>query len=234
MAKKLDESPVNAIDAKFLSADGSEVNVKDLITQEECWYLKREKKWVLTHNAIKKIARVAGISPNYEVKESEIKPSYENELEHIVRVTIRCNANSGLNNLCVHRQERELTVTGEANRISAPNRGRGYLRKMAEKRAYDIAVLEHIGIYSSIFSEEEAEGFSKDEEDKGLMPGTIEFEDISQLVNDIVNAPDTKELTKIGMKIKKDLDTFSENQVLYLRKIFKKQYAEKYKKAKPF
>jgi hypothetical protein len=49
------------------------------------------------------------------------------------------------------------TVTGEANKINTPVKGRGYLRKMAEKRGFDIAVLEHLGLYDTTFSEEESE-----------------------------------------------------------------------------
>jgi len=215
------------IDATFLDKSGKKRNVKDIITEEECWFLRRENKFILKHNAIKKIAVIAGISKNYDVVESpNIVPTYQNELEHIVRVTIHCLAKKGKG--CVHSNENTLTVTGEANRISVPNRGREYLRKMSEKRAFDIAVLEHLDLYSAIFSEEEAEKFTEKKE-PAIMPGTKAFEDIVTEINLILNAKDIIALRKVAKTIKENVkkEKYSEVQIIYLRELYQKAYGQK-------
>lgn len=227
--KEKTEQKENITDSTFLDKAGKKINLKDIITEEECWYLKREKKWILTHAAIKKIALLAGISPNYKVEESKnITPSYSNELEHIVRVTIICTATKKNKKGCIHGPETELTITGEANRMSTPNRGRGYLRKMAEKRAFDIAVLEHLGMYSSVFSEEEAEKFEQKKE-PSIMPCTPEFEAMSTELNAILAAKTTVQLKKIAKKIKAGvkIKKYSVQQIEYLRTIYANEYGKK-------
>lgn len=234
-------------DSSFLDKEGKTIKLSDVVKKEDCWILKNQThgdKWVLTHDAIKRIARIAGISMNYDVEESQhIVPDYRNELEHVVRVTIHCKASSkkivehhGDGDYekelegCVHSDERELTVTGESNRISTPNRGRGYLRKMAEKRGFDIAVLEHLGLYSSIFSEEESADFEdKKEKEPALMPGSKEFDEISKEINAIINSKDVLTLKKIAVKIKKKIEKkeYSEKQLKFLRSLFKKEIGKK-------
>ena len=189
----------------------------------------------MTHKAVQAIAKIAGISKNFEVVESEhVVPDYRNELAYIVRVTIHCNAkcptDSGKDNLngCVHSDENYLTVTGEANRKNTGNRGRDYLRKMAEKRAFDIAVLEHLNLYSSIFSEEEATDFEPKSEPK-ILPGTQSFEQLIKEINAILEAKDAKSLLKVGKKIKagKKLGKYTPLQLDYLRDLFNKEHAKK-------
>lgn len=229
MTKKTEIKQEEISDNTFVDCTGKKVNLKDVITEKECWYAKREKKWILTHQAIKKIASVAGISHNYNVEESSnISPSYINELEHIVRVTIKCTALT--DNGCVHGNETTMTVTGEANRISTPTRGRGYLRKMAEKRAFDIAVLEHVGLYSSVYSEEESEKYEQKQEPT-IMPCTPEFEAITTELNAILSATTTVQLKKIGKKIKAGIKVgkYSVLQIDYLRIIYANEYGKKNK-----
>lgn len=219
------------VDAKFLDKNGNTVNVIDIIDKEDCWFLRKEAKWIMTHKAIKRLAEIAGISKNFDVIESNnVIPDYRNELEHIVRVKIYCNAKDGKDGGCVHSSERELTITGEANRINTPNRGRGYLRKMAEKRAFDIAVLEHLGLYSSIFSEEEAHTYTPKKE-PDLMPGTKDFEEITTEINHILNAKNISMLEKIAKKIKLGIDIkkYNDKQLKYLRELYQKEYGKKNK-----
>lgn len=231
MKKNTDETKNDfLINASFKNKEGKMTNIKDVIGKNDCWYLNRASSWILTHNAIKIIANIAGISKNCKVEESQnIIPDYKNELEHIVRLTIECNAKTK-GNKCVHSDEDKLTITGEANRINTPNKGRGYLRKMAEKRAFDIAVLEHLGLYSSVFSEEETEEFSqKKEKEPAIMPGTKEFEEIANEVNAILNAPSVSELKKVSRKIKAGIKIvkYNEKQIIYLRELYQKEYGRK-------
>ena len=222
------------INASFLDKTGKKINVSDVIDESDCWFITRKNTWIIKHDAIKKIAKIAGISQNYDVDESvNILPEYKNELEHIVRVTIHCKAMLTEGNLgveCVHSDEPALTMTGEANKINCPNRGRGYLRKMAEKRAYDIAVLEHLGLYSSVYSEEEASDFEEKREPE-IAPGTKDFEFITKEVNAILNSKTIADLKKIGKKIKVgiDIDKYNEKQIVYLRNLYVKEYGQKNK-----
>ena len=224
------------IDSSFLNKVGDSVKVADFVSEEDCWFLKRgTNKWVLTHSAIKTIANAAGISKNYDVEESpNISPDYKNELEHIVRVTIRCKAKiKSTSTSCVHSDEDTLTVTGEANRVNTPHRGRGYLRKMAEKRAFDIAVLEHLELYTAIFSEEESEDFERDtskrKKEATLLPGSKEFQFIATEVNSILNSTTKKELAKAAALIKKGIKTekYSVVQVIFLRELYGKEHAKR-------
>jgi len=224
-------------DAIFLDKTGKKVKVSDIVTTQDCWLIKDDTpKWALTHAAIKKIAGIAGISKNYTVEESpNIVPSIQNDFEHIVRVTIQCNSKlSGKSKTakgaCVHSDKNTLIVTGEANRLNTPNRGKEYLRKMAEKRAYDIAVLEHLDLYTFIFSEEESKDFEqkKSKKDVSIMPGTKEFDAILVEINLLLDTISKVELSKAIVEIKKNikLKKYSENQLQYLRDLYHKKFAE--------
>jgi hypothetical protein len=101
---------------------------------------------------------------------------------------------------------------------------------MAEKRAYDIAVLEHLNLSSGVFSEEESPEFEqKRDKEPVLMPGTQEFERISTEVNAILNADTLPMLKKVGKKIKAgvEIEKYTEKQVNYLRSLYKKEFGKK-------
>jgi hypothetical protein len=230
MKKTKEKDETHLLNATFLDKDGKTRKVSEVISKDDCWYLARAKAWIATHNAVKLIANKAGISKNYDVEESQnIIPDFKNELEHVVRVTIHCKAKTKGSG-CVHSDEKDLTITGEANRVNTPNKGRGYLRKMAEKRAFDIAVLEHLGLYSALFSEEESADFEqKKEKEPDLMPGTTEFESITTEINAILNAKDLTTLKKTGKKIKNGIKIkkYTEKQIKFLREIYRKEYGKK-------
>ena len=228
MAKKKE---TGLIDSTFVDKTNKKIKISDIIDKDDCWYLKRGNTWILTHKAIKTIANLAGISKNFDVVESSnVIPIYQNELEHVVRVTIKCLAKKKKGVGCVHSDEDTLTITGEANRISTPNRGRGYLRKMAEKRAFDIAVLEHLDLYSSVYSEEEAETFeSKEKREPDLMPGTKEFEAVATEINAILNAKSVAFLQRVAKKIKKLIkeEKYSDKQIKFLKDLYKQEYGKR-------
>lgn len=234
MAKQIKKKVIvkksGIIEESFLDKNGKEIKISNVIDKDGCWFLSKTNAWILSHKSIKKIAEIAGISKNFKVEESEnIVPDYKNELEHIVRVTIKCNAKKEKEG-CVHSVEKELTVTGESNRINTPNRGRGYLRKMAEKRAYDIAVLEHLGLSTTVFSEEESPDFEYNrKKEPSLMPGTQEFERISKEVNAVLNSKTTTDLKKVGKKIKAGvkINKYTEKQIEYLRTLYQIELGKK-------
>lgn len=230
MAKRSKNEEIKITDASFLDKDGQEVLLRDAVSKEDCWYLSSKNSWILRHNAIKKIALLAGISKNFEIEESQtVQPDYRNEQEHIIRVTIHCNAKKSKEGKgCVHSDEDHLTITGEANRINTPNRGRGYLRKMAEKRAFDIAVLEHLDLYSKVYSEEESDDFAQTVREPVLMPGTKEFQQVTDEVNAILKAKVKEDFKKINISIKKNKTAgkYSDQQLRYLRELYQKKYGE--------
>lgn len=156
------------IDASFITKHGLLEKVSNVISKDDCWQLGTEDRWVLSHKAVQTLGTLAGISKNYEVIESPtIQPTYKNDLEHIVRVKIICNAKKEDGSEgCVHSDEAYHIATGEANRVNTTFRGRGFLRKMAEKRAYDVAVIDHIGLYSTVYSEDESQNLNHREENK--------------------------------------------------------------------
>lgn len=219
----------NITDAKFIDAHGKFVQVKDVVKQEDCWYLDKERKYVLSHKAVQSIAKAAGISKNFVVEESSIMPDYKNGMEHIVRVTIKCNATKEGVPGCVHDSEDTLTVTGEANRENTSNRGKGYLRKMAEKRAYDIAVLQHLGLDSTIFSEEESETFVREPivKEQSINIMNTDIEHVKDYINGLLRSKTEEELTaamQAATQSAVDGDVTA-SQLAFLKNVFEKQKA---------
>lgn len=218
-------------DATFLDKDGKLTKLTNVISQNDCWFVERENRHALAHRAIKKIADVAGISKSYDVEESpNVIPSYRNELEHIVRVTIKCLAKKNKKG-CVHNSlEKTITVTGEANRINTPVLGRGYLRKMAEKRAYDLAVLEHLNLHTTTFSEEESETMLgrkvEDVQSVSIMSTDLEF--LREDINAILLAKDVKELNNLIVEIlkKRDMKRYSPVQFSFIDKMLENRKRE--------
>jgi len=217
------------IEASFLDKNGKSVNVKDVIDKSDCWKGPKDK-WIITFKAAKHLAKLAGISKNFEVEESKnIIPDYKNDLAYIVRVTIKCNACASKLNKeeCVHG-ERTLTATGEANRKNTSHRGNDYLRKMSEKRGYIIAVLEHLDLYSAIYCEDESEEFEQKKEPR-IMPGTRDFESIVIEINAILECKTEQELKKVGRKIKAGVkvNKYNAKQLEYLRNLYNSNHAKK-------
>ena len=210
------------IESIFLNSKGKEIRVSDIICKDDCWFLKRANRWVLAHNGVQKLAKVAGILEKYLVSDPIVQPSYENELEYLFRVTILCDAGRK-DHKCLHG-EAETAMLGEANKVSAPNRGRGYLAIMAEKRGYDRAVLKHLGLVN-VYSEVEADEFEKEDNEQENLKRD-EFEGISDDVNKIINSKGTDDLKKIFPIMKKKIIIYNPKQQEYLRKLFAKQVAK--------
>ena len=220
--------PTESIDLVFLNRIGKETPVKSIIKQEECWPLEKRgqkmKQWILSHAAVMKIATEAGISKNYEVKESDhVIPKPENALLHVVEITIHCSAKVTTNpESCVHDSQNWLRMTGEASKQNT-GRGKDYLRTMAEKRGYDRAVLRHIGV-ENVYSEEEASAFESEEEKQKVdVLTTEELEKISTFVNALLNAKTADELKAAGKQIALNKAQLNENQIQFLRERYSKK-----------
>lgn len=212
---------------KFVGKGGKAIKLRDIITDGDTWQTK-EGTNIINHKAIQKIAAAAGISKTYDVSESDIHPDFKNGLEHIVRVTIKCNSlpEEGKTG-CAHDDESTLTITGEANRENTSKYGKGYLRKMAEKRAYDIAVLEHLGLYTTMYSEEEAETFSKEPivSEQSIQLMNTDLEVVREELNGILKSKTDDDLAAAwkAVETKHKLTPFARNQLTFLADMYDKQ-----------
>lgn len=194
------------LDTTFLNANGLPVHIKDILTEKEYWETKKEKMLIISHGGFEKIAKLAGISLDYKVEESQtVQPSYKNELEHIVRITIQCTFAKMLENgLTIHGHPILFTATGTANRVNTSGVGRKYIRLMAEKRGFDIAVKKYLGLTGRIYSEAESSDFDNtDQTAFYLVPGSAEFEKVSDDITSVITAVDVKSLNAAARVIKK-------------------------------
>lgn len=213
--------------ATFFTKNGQIEKVANVIEPHDVWQTKDGIN-ILSHAAVKKLARLAGISKNYDVLESErVEPSYKNELEHIVRIRIKCLAHNGNEGECYHDVEDHMIATGEANRNNTSWRGKDRLRMMAEKRGYDIAVLEHIGLHTMAYSEEESESFSRDADDKKQIFDT-DIEAIASEINMINTCGSEEELLETAkkLKVKRKKGTYTAPQLDFLYGIYGRKLAE--------
>ena len=110
------------------------------LIEGDFWNHKQSGQWILTHNAVEKIAVIEGIeSVDFKVLNSEVD---------LVRFLITMKLG-----------EKTISTIGEADRKNCHSQ---YLGCLAEKRGVDRAVLKLINAYEyGISSEVEAEDFAK-------------------------------------------------------------------------
>ena len=122
------------------------MTIKDLATKydlskEDFWKHKQSGQWILTHDAIEKIATLE----NIYIKKREV----DNSEVDLVRYWITMR----------NDKADEVSSIGEADRKNCMSQ---YLGCMAEKRGIDRCVLKLINAYEyGIASEVEAEEFKK-------------------------------------------------------------------------
>jgi len=104
------------------------------------WHHQQSGKWIITHNAVEKIAHIEGVElVDIKVLNSEAD---------LVRLLITMKLG-----------EKTISTIGEADRKNCHSQ---YLGAMSEKRGYDRAVLKLIHAYEyGISSEVEADDFAK-------------------------------------------------------------------------
>ena len=204
---------LSGLEQAFKGKDGKTVVLKSFLGKEDWWELKSKKGMsvILTHDAVKKIADHAGIKsdPEYSIL---TQPKYDNNYQYLIQVKI-CDSKG----VCT-------TEMGESNRSNLSTRGRANPANMAQKRAYDRAVFRHVGI-TGLLGEDELEDVepSKDYMNK-LTPE--ESQGIVVYVNELLSAKKKADLVKFQAKMKTTVNMLNENQVDYLRKLFKKKLAE--------
>ena len=196
----------------FANKDGKVIHLKTFLKEGDWWELKNSHKVViiLTHDAIKRISDEAGIrtDPDYTVL---TQPSVYNNYQSTYQVKI-CD-NTG----------RCSVEIGESNKSNLGPRGRNNPANMAQKRAYDRAVLRHLGIIGTCGEDE-----LPDEEDNKKNMDKLSYDEqkaISTLINEIINAKNKKELTEFKTKMKKLVNQYTIQQVEVLRNLWKKSLA---------
>jgi hypothetical protein len=244
MAKKEEVLQIPAIE--FLDNEGKTITLDKVLEKGDYWNHKSRKgdSWILSHKGIEKIAKIAGIKPQINTKFTlEVQPSYQNGMGHEVVASMICEAYTvfgkdietneriDLDSVgkalyteykpgkCFHKSDSNFFSTGESSRLNTGSRGGSYMRIMAEKRAYDRGVLQHLGINGNvnIYSEDEAESF----EEQPATPIDSIIEKLSSVLNDIINTTTKEDLKRVGENIRKM--ELSEEEKAYLRTIWLRQ-----------
>lgn len=122
-----------------------DIQAKYELSKDDFWLHQQSGQWILTHNAVEKIANMEGVElVDIKVLNSEVD---------LVRflITMKLGAKT-------------ISTIGEADRKNCHSQ---YLGAMAEKRGIDRGVLKLINAYEyGISSEEEAEDFKQKETPK--------------------------------------------------------------------
>tara|TARA_R100001460_G_scaffold72576_1_gene113333 strand:- start:1290 stop:1760 length:471 start_codon:yes stop_codon:yes gene_type:complete len=110
------------------------------LSRDSYWKHKQSGEWLITHEAVEKVAGIEGITCKYQ----DVESRYD------VCVAIKCIATRG-----------DITIEsyGEA---SPQNCMSNYYYAMAEKRGYDRAVLKLIDAYDLFYSDAEIETKTND------------------------------------------------------------------------
>jgi hypothetical protein len=196
----------------FTDKDNKIVQLQDILTVDDSWELKKRghaNMTILTHAGIQKIADAAGISKNvgYEVL---IQPNANNNYQLSINATIK-------------RGDEIVNEIGEVNRSNLTSRGKQNPTNMAQKRAYDRAVLRMLGI-RGMLSEDE---LTDESDDNNMDNLTIDQQKkIAPVITKIINAKTTKQLTDIKYEMQKAKSQYTEEELTQIRKQWKKQFAE--------
>lgn len=214
--KKPKDKPTEGPDGlnqKIVCKAGAVKKLSDLLKEGDWWELKKGKTkvYILLHSAVKKIADAAGIESN-PVYTVLTQPNYDNNYQYTIQITI-----------CDHKG-RCTTDIGEVNRSNLGTRGRNNPANMAQKRAYDRAVLTHLGIVGFL-GEDELE--DSNEEKRHMEELTPEQQqNIAPLINEIFLAKDKKTLDAFSSKMMKIKEQYMPQQLDVLRGLLKKKLAE--------
>jgi|GEM_PF-6356115 len=208
---------VDGLEQKIVSAGGKNVVLRAILSERDTWQTKgRNILTIITHDGVKKVADIAGISKN--VKYAILtQPSAYNNYQYTMQATV-----------CMLKDENNCaTEIGEANRSNLGSRGRKNPANMAQKRAYDRAVMRLLDI-KGLLSENELPDEDKTTDNKMENLTHEERKIIAPIINRLVLAK-TKEHFIIFNREMKDTvknNQFSDASLDYVRKLYKKQLAE--------
>lgn len=197
----------------FKLKNGKTKKLIDVLKEGDWWELKKQKHvvYILLHSAVKKIADEAGIKSNPEYK-ILTQPNYDNNYQYTIQITI------------TDAKGRSTTDIGEVNRSNLGLRGRNNPANMAQKRAYDRAVLTHLGI-QGFLGEDELEDSNEEKRNmEELTPD--QQQNIAPLINDVLLAKTRKDLVTFSVKMKKIKDQYTPQQQEVLRGLLRKKLSE--------
>ena len=207
----LTDDLLKGLTQKFMLKNGKMTTIKEVLKPEDVWQTTgRVKRTILSHDAVKKLADAAGVSMDVQYTVLT-QPDAMNNYQYTIQAKV-CDS------------KRKCAVElGEANRSNLGTKGRGNPANMAQKRAYDRAVLRLLGITGLLSSEE-----LSDEETKETMEGLSheEKKKISPEVNKLLLATTKEHLIVFGKEMKIKAKDLNPEQLDYLRKLYKKKLAE--------
>ena len=168
------------------------MQIKDLAEKYELskepdvdfWKHQQSGQWILTHNAVEKIA----IMEKIEISDIKILNSEEDLVRMLItmRIPFEIIDSETDKNIIVYK---EVTSIGEADRKNCRSQ---YLGSMAEKRGIDRCVLKLISAYQyGISSEVEADDFAKPRHYQKTQDQLAEFD---KLLSDDVFAGERNEV----------------------------------------
>lgn len=208
--KKSISTALESLKETFKNKDNNLVELKSVLIEDDVWVLKKRgsESVILTHNAIQKIADTAGIDKKvtYQIL---IQPSYQNNYQLSMEATIT-------------KGDEVVNEIGEVNRSNLNARGKNNPTNMAQKRAYDRAVLRMLGL-QGLLSENE---LTEETDDKQMDNLTIDQQKkIAPIVSKILNAKTNAMLTAVQKEIKLTVKSYTEEELTHLRGQYKKQLA---------
>lgn len=212
------ESPpatIEGLNQSIKRADGESVTLQSVLSEGDYWQTNgRVKRTILTHNGVKKLADIAGVS---QVVDYQIltQPSAMNNYQYTIMATVESP---------VHGRANEI---GEANRSNLGSKGRGNPANMAQKRAYDRAIFRLLKI-TGLLSEEELADEEKEESMDGL--SHEDKQAIAPIINQLLLASNNVHLIAFSKDMKEKAKTLTEPQLDYIRKLYSKRVGELTKK----
>ena len=209
---KIKKEEIEGLKQTFKNRAGKITSLVSVLRENDFWQTAgKVKRTILTHDAVKKLADLAGVNKLYK-NTILTQPDAYNNYQYTWQVEI-----------VNHKNEHAIGI-GEANRNNLGTKGRSNPANMAEKRAYDRAVLRLLGI-TGLLSEEE---LSDEETENNKMEG-LSHEDkktIAPTVNQLLLAKTKDDFLKFNNWMKLKIKQFNPEQLDYLRKLYKKRLAE--------
>lgn len=213
MVKKTNNIP-EGLNQKFIGRDKKHHKLKDVLSDGDWWETTgKEKTVLLKHDAVKKIAKIAGYKvTKYEVV---IQPTIYNNMTISVLPTV-LDSNGEL-------VQPEM---GEASRDNLGSNGKRFPLSIAQKRAFDRTVLSGLGI-SGVLSEDQ---LPDEDKEKSKMDNLTheEKKTIAPLITQLMLAKKKTEFAYFSknMPENKTKLALNEEQVTYIKKLYQKRLAE--------
>ena len=185
-----------------IKVKGKSVTLQSVLNDNDYWTLKKNGTgaFILTHDAVKKLADKAGIYTDVDYK-ILTQPTHENNYQQTWQARVTSDG------------KKFTSEIGEVNRNNLGPRGRNNPANMAQKRAYDRAVLRHLGIVGFLGEDELPE--ETEEKVENLSPDDAKA--ITPLLNEIFACKTRTELQTFSKKMEKLKVDYKPEQLEVLR-----------------